>query len=132
MKNWTLYLFLLAMIFPASASTKGAGNLSRCDGKPLFIDSMPENFGEYVTTEIMAQDLAFSVTTEPSKAVCVMRGTVALGGFRNTGSASIKVIGPNGEVIWSATSGDKDSVKDLAHNLIKQLKRDMRNPATTK
>jgi len=58
-----------------------------------------------------------------------MKGTVALGGFRkHRGSASIKMIGPNGDVIWSATSGDKDSVKDLAHNLVKQLKRDLRNP----
>jgi hypothetical protein len=89
---------------------------------------MQENFGEYITTEIMAQNLTLSVTTEPSKAVCIMRGTVALGGFRNTGSASVQIIGPDGEVIWSATSGDKDSVKDLAHNLVKQLKR---NPATT-
>ncbi len=132
MKNWTLGLLVLAVVCAASASTKSAGNLARCDGKPLFIDSMQENFGEYITTEIMAQNLTLSVTTEPSKAVCVMRGTVALGGFRNTGSASIKMIGPNGEVIWSATSGDKDSVKDLAHNLVKQLKRDLRNPATTK
>jgi hypothetical protein len=132
MKNWTSALFVSAMICAASASTKSAGNLSLCDGKAIFIDSMQENFGEYITTEIMAQNLTLSVTTEQSRAICVMRGTVALGGFRNTGSASIKMIGPNGDVIWSATSGDKDSVKDLAHNLVKQLKRDLRNPATTK
>lgn len=132
MKSWTLALFVSAMICAASASTKSAGNLSQCDGKAIFIDSMQENFGEYITTEIMAQNLTLSVTTEPSRAVCVMRGTAALGGFRNTGSASIKMIGPNGDVIWSATSGDKDSVKDLAHNLVKQLKRDLRNSATTK
>ena len=132
MKNWTVGLLVLAVMCAASASTKSAGNLSRCNGKPLFIDSMQENFGEYITTEIMAQSLNLSITTEASRAACVMRGTVALGGFRNTGSASIKMIGPEGDVVWSATSGDKDSVKDLAHNLVKQLKRDLRDPATTK
>jgi hypothetical protein len=93
---------------------------------------MPENFGQYITTEIMAQNLKLNVTTEASKAVCIMKGTVAVGGFRNAGSASIQLIGPNSDVVWSATSGDKDSVKDLAHNLVKQLKHDLQNSAKTK
>ena len=93
---------------------------------------MPENFGQYLTTEIMAQNLKVSVTTDASKAVCVMRGAVVLGGFRNTGSASIQIVGPDGDVVWSATSGDKDSVKDLAHNLARQLGHDLRNPAKAK
>jgi len=120
------------MIGVVSAGTKSAGSLSRCDKGALFIDSMPENFGQYITTEIMAQNLKLNVTTEANKAVCVMRGTVALGGFRNTGSASIQLIAPSGDVVWSATSGDKDSVKDLAHNLVRQLKHDFQNPAKTK
>jgi hypothetical protein len=132
MRNWARALFVSAMICAASASTKSAGNLSRCGDGALFVDSMPENFGQYITTEIMAQNVKITVTTEANKAVCIMRGTVALGGFRNTGSASIQLIGPGGDVVWSATSGDKDSVKDLAHNLVKQLKHDLRNPATTK
>jgi hypothetical protein len=122
-----LYLWL-AMICVASASTKSAGNLSRCENGALFIDAMTENFGQYITTEIMAQNIKLNITTEPKQAVCVMKGTVALGGFRNTGSASIQLIGSNGDVVWSATSGDKDSVKDLAHNLAKQLKHDFQNP----
>jgi hypothetical protein len=126
-RNWAAPLFVSAMICVASAGTKSAGNLSRRDNGALFIGSMPENFGQYITTEIMAQNLNLTVTTEANKAVCVMKGTVALGGFRNAGSASIQLIGPNGDVIWSATSGDKDSVKDLAHNLVKQLKHDFQN-----
>jgi hypothetical protein len=132
MKNWVPVLFMSAVICVASASTKSAGNLSRCDNGVLFIDSMPENFGQYITTEIMAQGLKLNVTMEANKAVCVMKGTVALGGVRNAGSASIQLIGPNGDVVWSATSGDKDSVKDLAHNLVKQLKHDSHNPVKTK
>jgi hypothetical protein len=132
MKNWATTLFVSAIICVASASTKSAGHLSRCDSDAIFVDSMPENFGHYITAEIMAQDLKLKVTTEANKAVCIMRGAVALGGFRNTGSASIQMIEPGGEVVWSATSGDKDSVKDLAHNLVKQLKHDLRNPAKAK
>jgi hypothetical protein len=127
MRNWTLVLFWLAAVPLVSAGTKSAGNLSACEKKGLFIDPMPENFGQYVTTEILAQGLGVEITTEREKVVCVMRGTVALGGFRNTGSASIQIIGPTSTVIWSATSGDKDSVKDLAHNLVKQLKRDFQS-----
>ncbi|HEX4785661.1 MAG TPA: hypothetical protein VH350_15065 [Candidatus Sulfotelmatobacter sp.] len=116
------------MTYVALAGTKSAGDLSRCDTGAIFVDSMPENFGQYITTEIMAQNVKLSVTTEPAKALCVMRGTVVLGGFRNAGSASIQVVGPSREVVWSATSGDKDSVKDLAHNLVKQMKHDLQNP----
>jgi len=132
MKIWGQILLLSVAISSAAASTESAGNLSRCGSGALFVDSMPENFGQYITTEIMAQDVKLIVTTEANKAVCVMKGTVALGGFRNAGSASIQVIEPGGEVIWSATSGDKDSVKDLAHNLVKQLKRDLQNPGKAK
>jgi hypothetical protein len=132
MKNWATAVLILVMICAASASTKSAGNLSRCGDGALFVESMPENFGQYITTEIMAQNVKLTVTTEAEKAVCIMKGTVALGGFRNTGSASIQLIGRDGDVVWSATSGDKDSVKDLAHNLVKQLKHDFQNPSKTK
>src|SRR5260370_4168162 len=132
MKNRTMVLFVLALICVASASTKSAGNLSACGNWSFFTECMQENFGQYITTEIMAQNLKLNVTTEANKAVCVMKGAVALGGFRNTGSASIQLIAPGGDVLWSATSGDKDSVKDLAHNLVKQLKHDLRNPAKAK
>jgi len=132
MKKWATALFVSAVICAASASTKSAGNLSRCANGAIFVDSMPESFGQYITTEIMAQDVKLTVTTEANKAACVMKGTVALGGFRNVGSASIQLVGPSGDVVWSATSGDKDSVKDLAHNLVKQLKHDFQNAAKMK
>jgi hypothetical protein len=132
MKSWAGILLVSVWICVASASTKSAGNLPLCGGGALFVDSMPENFGQYITTEIMAQGVRLTVTTEANKAACVMRGTVALGGFRNAGSASIQLIGPSGDVVWSATSGDKDSVKDLAHNLVKQLKRDLQNQSKAK
>jgi hypothetical protein len=118
-------LFVAVVICIASAGTKSAGSLAPCGGQALFIESMPENFGQYITTEIMSQNLKLTVTTDETKGVCAMRGTVALGGFRNTGSASLQVIGPGKNVIWSATSGDKDSIKDLAHNLVRQLKHDL-------
>jgi hypothetical protein len=132
MRNWATILFVSATICAASAGTKSAGNLSRCDNEELFVDSMPENFGQYITTEIMAQNVRLNITTDANKAICAMRGTVVLGGFRNVGSASIQLIGRGGDVIWSATSGDKDSVKDLAHNLVKQLKHDLQNAAKAK
>lgn len=96
--------FLAVVACIASAGTKSAGNLSRCNTGALFVDAMPENFGQYITTEIMAQNLKVNVTTDANKAVCAMRGTVVLGGFRNTGSASIQLIVPSGDVVWSATS----------------------------
>jgi len=127
MKTWATVLFVATAICAASAGTKSAGDLSACDNQIVFIDSAAENFGQYITTEILAQGLKIDVTAEADKAVCIMRATAALGGFRNDGSGSIQMIGPNGRVIWSATSGDKDSVKDLAHNLVKQLKHDLQN-----
>lgn len=127
-KRWLPALFIAATICVAYAGTKSAGNLASCNGQTLYIEPMPENFGQYVTTEIMSQNLALTVTTDVTKGACVMRGTVALGGFRNAGSASLQMIGPEKSVIWSATSGDKDSVKDLAHNLVKQMKHDLQSP----
>lgn len=127
-----MVLFVVTVAGAASAGTKSAGTLSPCEKRAVFVDSMPENFGQYVTTEILAQGLEIEVTTDRDKAVCVMRGTVALGGFRNTGSASIQMIGPTSSVVWSATSGDKDSVKDLVHNLVKQMKHDLQNSSRSK
>src|SRR5258708_13226603 len=95
MKNRTMVLFVLALICVASASTKSAGNLSACGNGPLFIDSMQENFGQYITTEIMAQNLKLNVTTAANKAVFVMKVAFALGGFRNTAPASIQLIAPH-------------------------------------
>jgi hypothetical protein len=42
-----------------------------------------------------------------------------------TPPASVQVIGPEHRVIWMATSGDQDNIKDLAHNLVKQIKPDL-------
>lgn len=118
---------LVVLSCSAMATTKSAGNLSRCQNQQWFVDSMPENFGQYVTTEILVQKIPIKISTEQVNSTCVIRGTVALGGFRNTGSASLQIIGPDKTVTWSATSGDKDSIKDLAHNLVKQLKHDLQN-----
>ncbi len=119
-------VLLLAIVNPlARASTSGGGDLSTCSNQALFVDSMPENFGQYITTEIMKQKLKLKMTIDRTKSECVMNGTVSVGGLRNTGSASIQISGSNGDVIWSATSGDKDSIKDLAGNLVKQLKHDL-------
>ncbi len=124
MKTWPLMLFVVIGSFVARASTNGGGDLSPCANKALFVDSMPENFGQYITTEIMSQKLKLNVTLDESKAGCLMKGTVNVGGRFNSGSASVQIVGPNSDVIWSGTSGDKDSIKDLAHNLVKQLKHD--------
>ena len=125
MKSWVTVLFVATAFCSASAGTKSAGNLTPCAGQVVFIDSAAEDFGQYITTEILSQGLKIELTAEAGKASCIMKATATLGGFRNTGSASIQMIGPNSSVIWSATSGDKDSVKDLAHNLVKQLKHDL-------
>ncbi len=125
MKTWVAVVFVVTASCSASAGTKSAGNLAPCEGQIVFIESTAEDFGQYITTEILAQGLKIELTAEAGKANCIMKATAVLGGFRNTGSASIQMIGPNSRVIWSATSGDKDSVKDLAHNLVKQLKHDL-------
>lgn len=125
MRKWIFVLFAAMALSLASASTTGGGDLSPCSNKALFIESMPENFGQYITTEIMSQKLKFTVTLDANKAACVMKGTVNVGGRFNSGSASLQITGSNGDVIWSGTSGDKDSIKDLAHNLVKQLKHDL-------
>jgi hypothetical protein len=125
MKNWAPMLFVAIAIPLARASTNGGGDLSPCSNKALFIESMPESFGQYITTEMMGQKLKLNVTLDVNKAGCLMKGTVNVGGRRNAGSASVQIVGPNGDVIWSGTSGDKDSIKDLAHNLVKQLKHDL-------
>jgi hypothetical protein len=125
MKKRASMVFIAIVISLVQASTNGGGDLSPCSNKALFIDSMPENFGQYITTEIMSQKLKFTVTLDANKAACLMKGTVNVGGRFNTGSASLQIAGPTGDVIWSGTSGDKDSIKDLAHNLVKQLKHDL-------
>ena len=68
-------------------------------------------------------------TNQNGVANCVMRGDVRLDSslLGLLGSATVHVDGIDGKVIWSATSGDKDSVKDLAHNIVKQLKHDLQN-----
>jgi len=96
---------------------------------------MPQNFDQYITAEIVTQKLNLRVTTNADKAQCLMKGNVDLGRRWNgqLGSANVQIIGQDGDiVIWSATSGDKDSVKDLAHNLVKQLKHDLLNPSKAK
>jgi hypothetical protein len=118
-------LLVVIIVSTGLASTNGGGDLSPCSNKALFIESMPENFGQYITTEIMSQKLKFTVTLDAKKAACLMKGTVNVGGRFNAGSASLQIAVPTGDVIWSGTSGDKDSIKDLAHNLVKQLKHDL-------
>ena len=128
------YSLLLGMLFSSLAfgGTTGGGDLSPCMNKQIFIDSMPQNFGNYMTSEILAQKINLKVTQDGSKAGCSMKGTVDIGGPLNLGSASVQIVDRSGDVIWSATSGDKDSVKDLAHNLAKQLKHDLPNGSRNK
>jgi hypothetical protein len=132
-------LFGIGMIAAqlAVAGTTGGGDLAPCTGKPLFIAPMPQNFQQYLTAEILAQGVRIDVSTDENEvAKCVMRGDVRLDSFVShgglgsaaVGSATVHVDGADGKVIWSATSGDKDSVKDLAHNIVKQLKHDLQNP----
>ena len=128
MRALALLCFNAVTVSNSVAGTKSAGNPSACAHQGVFIDRMTENFGQYVTTEIMAQGVSLDVTSDDTKAACIMRGTVVLGGFRNTGSASLQIVDTDKKIVWSATSGDKDSVKDLAHNLVKQLKHDLQNP----
>jgi len=85
MKNWTSSLLVLAVICAASASTKGAGNLSNATARHLPSIPMQEKLRRVHNNRIMAQNLTLSVTTEASRAVLRHEGTVALGGFRNTG-----------------------------------------------
>ena len=132
MRAWASTLFGVVAFSLALAGTKSGGDPSPCYGKALFIEPMSEDFGQYITTEMMNQQVRLNVTTDASRAGCIMRGTAALGGFRNTGSASLQLVGPGGDVIWSATSGDKDSVKDLGHNLVKQLKHDLQTSPRAK
>jgi len=125
MKKWASILFVGIAISSARAGTNGSGDLSPCSNKTLFVEPMEENFGQFIVTEIMSQKVKLSVTVDVNKAVCLMKGTANVGGRFNAGSASVQIVTPNGDVIWSATSGDKDSIKDLAHNLVKQLKHDL-------
>jgi hypothetical protein len=133
-KAGTLLLAVLMCSF-ASAGTTGGGDLTPCRDKAVVIAPMTQNFDQYITAEIVAQKINLRVTINPDKAQCLMKGDVSLGrGLTGQlGSASVQMIGPDGDVvIWSATSGDKDSVKDLAHNIVKQLKHDLSNSSKVK
>jgi hypothetical protein len=128
MKTLAGMLFLTFAVSSASAGTTGGGDLAPCRDKTLFVAHMSENFEQYITTEIITQKIKVNVTMDENKGECVMKGDVRLDFMRGrTGSASMQIISPAGSVIWSATSGDKDSVKDLAHNLVKRLKHDFEN-----
>ena len=84
--------------------------------KKIYVEQMPNNLNQYLTSEISKQFHGnLTVVLEPANADAIMKGVNI--GAQNTTSATVQLVDPNGNtVLWSGTAGDRSAkFLDLKH-----------------
>ena len=127
MKRLITVLILAASLFAQTSA-------SLANIKKIYVEQMPNNLNQYLTSEISKQFHGnLTVVLEPSSADAIMKGVNI--GAQNTTSATVQLVDPNGKtVLWSGTAGDRNGkFLDLKHggeekiaaHLVSQLRKAM-------
>ena len=125
-----LVILLLAVSVLAQSPTR----LS--DIKKIYVEKMPNNLDQYLTSEISKQFHGnLTVVLNESSAEAILKGVNI--GAQNTTNATVQLVDPSGKtVLWSGTAGDRNEVflnlkhsgeQKVAAHLIGQLRKAMQH-----
>jgi hypothetical protein len=113
MSKATYLIFAILVSAPLFGQSKFA-----CGGR-LYIEPMPNGLNQYIASKVIHDRLPFTVTEDPKKADYIMRGTAehkkpgwaktifVSGGIDNSNEGSVTIANKDGDVLFSASAGDR-------------------------